>query len=140
MARWTKSFVISREIIFIFADLVLIFLLVFLLRFSADHALFFFQAFADLTPEQQQIEEIRNSMLFMVAVIITIVTVFIQWIVGRLRDINKAFKTIRMEVKHGRRKYRKKSKDRGRNSNATSFRNRRSNSSTLAGRHHGDIL
>lgn len=140
MAKWTKFATIIRESIFIFADLVLIFLLVFLLRFSADHALFFFQSFADLAPEQQQIKEIRNSMLFMVAVVVTIVTVFIQWIVGRLRDINRAFKTIRMEVKHGGRKYRKKSKNRRRNSHAASIRNRRYNSSTLAGRSHGDIL
>ncbi len=95
---------IILELLFIFADLVLIFLLVFLLKLSADHVLFVLRSYSELDIQIQTAVVVRNAMLYTIAIMIAIVSVFAQWIIGRLRDINRAVRVIREELNGRRRK------------------------------------
>lgn len=95
MAKIKRKFTIAFESILILSSIFMIVLLLFLLGFVSDHVLTILQQYSELSPELQKIKTVRNTILFFVAIYITIVTVFIQWIVGRLRSINESYKIIK---------------------------------------------
>lgn len=109
MARSKVYYNIFLESLFIFASLFLILILVVLLNFVAQHFLTITENYSQLEPALQNIRDIRNTYFFLLAVFITVVTVIVQWIWGRLKAIDKSWKAIKEWRTNGRR--RKKGKN-----------------------------
>lgn len=107
MADTKRTFAVIFELVLIFSSIFMIFLLLFLLSYTTEHVLTILQSYGNLPPDIQTEKTIRNNMLFVIAIYITIITAFIQWIVGRLRSINESYKNIKGGNHNGKRRRRK---------------------------------
>lgn len=133
MADTKRTFANIFEVILILSSLFMIILLILLLGYVTEHVLTILETYGNLEPDIQREPNIRNNMLFIIAIYITIITAFIQWIVGRLRSINESYKNIKNGGKHNGGKRRRKAVDSSRRvPDTSSAGNRKSEVSALA--------